>query len=65
MRRARPDPPLRHDLPVQPRGAPPGPENFLAVLPNRLTIRGFIVLDHFELLAQFIAEVGPWVRPAS
>ena len=29
---------------------PPGPDNFLSVLPNRLTIRGFIVLDHFGLL---------------
>ncbi len=40
----------------------PGPENFLAVLPNRLTIRGFIVLDHFGLLKQFTAEAGPWVK---
>ena len=42
--------------------APPGPDNFLSVLPNRLTIRGFIVLDHFGLLGQFLAEAGPWVQ---
>jgi hypothetical protein len=41
---------------------PPGPRNFLAVLPKRLTIRGFIVLDHFGLLKDFLAEAGPWVK---
>jgi NADPH-dependent curcumin reductase CurA len=40
----------------------PGPDNFLAVLPLRLTIRGFIVLDHFGLMGRFIDEVGGWVR---
>ena len=43
-------------------GPQPGPENFLAVLPLRLTIRGFIVLDHFGLMKDFLAEVGGWVR---
>ncbi len=43
-------------------GPQPGPDNFLSVLPNRLTIRGFIVLDHFGLLAQFLGEAGPWVQ---
>jgi NADPH-dependent curcumin reductase CurA len=40
----------------------PGPDNFLAVLPQRLTIRGFIVLDHFGLMGSFLDEVGGWVR---
>lgn len=40
---------------------PPGPDNFLSVIPNRLTITGFLVLDHYDLLPDFIAEVGPWV----
>ena len=40
---------------------PPGPDNFVSVLVNRLTIRGFIVLDHYHLLKEFLAEVGPWV----
>ena len=39
----------------------PGPDNVLAVLPLRLTIRGFIVLDHFGLMHQFIDEMGAWV----
>jgi NADPH-dependent curcumin reductase CurA len=43
-------------------GPQPGPENFLAVLPLRLSIRGFIVLDHFDLMRDFLAEVGAWVR---
>ncbi len=40
---------------------PPGPRNFLSVLPNRLTIRGFIVTDHYELYPEFLAEVAPHV----
>jgi len=40
----------------------PGPDNFIAILPLRLTIRGFIVLDHFGLMQQFLEEVGPKVR---
>lgn len=39
----------------------PGPDNFIAILPLRLTIRGFIVLDHFGLMRQFLDEVGPKV----
>ncbi len=31
------------------------------MIPNRLTITGFLVLDHYDLLQDFIAEVGPWV----
>ena len=37
-------------------GPPPGPSNFQAVIPRRLTIRGFIVLDHYDLLQQFSAD---------
>ncbi len=40
---------------------PPGPRNFMAVLPKRLTIRGFIILDHYHLHGDFQAEVGPLV----
>jgi NADPH-dependent curcumin reductase CurA len=42
-------------------GRQPGPKNFVSVIPNRLTITGFLVLDHYDLLQDFIAEVGPWV----
>ncbi len=40
---------------------PPGPRNFLALLPKRLTIRGFIILDHYQRYGEFHAEVGPLV----
>ncbi len=41
---------------------PPGPDNFLSIIPNRLMIRGFLVMDHFGLLQEFLAEMGPWVK---
>ena len=31
------------------------------MLPKRLTIRGFIILDHFDRYRDFQAEVGPLV----
>jgi NADPH-dependent curcumin reductase CurA len=40
---------------------PPGPRNFMAVLPKRITIRGFIILDHYGLYRDFLSEVGPLV----
>jgi len=40
---------------------PPGPRNFMVVLPKRVTIRGFIILDHFDRYRDFQAEVGPLV----
>jgi NADPH-dependent curcumin reductase CurA len=40
---------------------PPGPDNFISTLVNRLNIRGFIIMDHFDRLRDFLAEVGPWV----
>jgi NADPH-dependent curcumin reductase CurA len=40
---------------------PPGPANFMALLPRRLNIRGFIVFDHGHLMKPFLEEVGGWV----
>jgi NADPH-dependent curcumin reductase CurA len=40
----------------------PGPDNFLAVLVMRLTVRGFIVFDHFDLMRDFLRETSAWVR---
>ena len=39
----------------------PGP-GLRSVLSKRLTVRGFIVLDHEERSAEFAREVGGWVR---
>jgi NADPH-dependent curcumin reductase CurA len=39
----------------------PGPNNMALAVTKRLTLRGFIVLDHFDRLPDFIAEVGGWL----
>ncbi|HEX2070257.1 MAG TPA: NADP-dependent oxidoreductase [Thermoleophilaceae bacterium] len=39
-----------------------GPDNFVGVIPRRLSLRGFIVFDHAHLLKPFLSEVGAWVR---
>ncbi|HET6501657.1 MAG TPA: NADP-dependent oxidoreductase [Amycolatopsis sp.] len=41
--------------------APTGPSNIVRVLQQRLTLRGFIVSDHFGLKNEFLAEVAPLV----
>lgn len=43
----------------------PGPRNLFQVVTKRLTVRGFIVADHFDLLGEFLAEMGPLVRDGS
>ncbi len=40
----------------------PGPRDFTVVTRKRLTLRGFIVSDHFARREQFLQEVGPLVR---
>jgi NADPH-dependent curcumin reductase CurA len=40
----------------------PGPRNLTVVVGKRLTLRGFIVSDHFHRLEAFHQEVGPLVR---
>ncbi|HVV11133.1 NADP-dependent oxidoreductase [Amycolatopsis sp.] len=41
---------------------PAAPRNLTKIVGKRLTIRGFLVGDHFDLQKQFIAEVAPLVR---
>ncbi len=41
---------------------PPGPRNLAMAIGKRLTLRGFIVSDHFDRLQAFHQEVGPLVR---
>jgi NADPH-dependent curcumin reductase CurA len=41
---------------------PPGPRNMMQVVGRRITIRGFIVTDHADRMADFEREVGAWVR---
>ncbi len=39
----------------------PGPSNLAMAITKRLTLRGFIVFDHFDRLPDFYREVGGWL----
>jgi NADPH-dependent curcumin reductase CurA len=39
---------------------PPGPANIIAVIPQRLTIRGFIVTDYANVTPQFLRDMSEW-----
>jgi NADPH-dependent curcumin reductase CurA len=39
----------------------PGPGNLSYVIGRRLTLRGFIVSDHYDRLPQFYADMGKWI----
>jgi NADPH-dependent curcumin reductase CurA len=41
---------------------PPGPRSIPNVVRRRLTLKGYIVSDHFDRMQAFIQEVGPLVR---
>jgi NADPH-dependent curcumin reductase CurA len=41
---------------------PPGPRSIPQIIRGRLTVRGFIVSDHFDRMGDFIRDVGGWVR---
>jgi hypothetical protein len=41
---------------------PPGPRNLPLVIGKRLTLRGFIVSDHFDRFPDFVQEVGGLLR---
>ncbi len=41
---------------------PPGPRNLAQAIGKRLTLRGFIVMDHTDRQAAFAQEVGGWLR---
>ncbi len=41
---------------------PPGPRNLALAVGKRLTLRGFIVSDHADRRADFVREVGGWLR---
>jgi NADPH-dependent curcumin reductase CurA len=42
--------------------SPTGPRNMALIITKRLTLRGFIVLDHGDRRAAFVDEVGGWLR---
>jgi NADPH-dependent curcumin reductase CurA len=41
---------------------PPGPSNIIAVIPLRLTIRGFLVSDFGQLMPDFIRDMTAWTK---
>jgi NADPH-dependent curcumin reductase CurA len=41
---------------------PPGPRNIIAVIPLRLTIKGFIVTDYVHLMADFQRDMASWAK---
>ena len=42
--------------------AQPGPSNLFMLFTKRLTVRGFIITDHYDRYGDFLAVMGPWVR---
>jgi hypothetical protein len=40
----------------------PGPSNLFLAITKRLTLQGFIVSDHMDKRAQFLADMGNWIR---
>jgi len=40
---------------------PPGPRNLALVLARRLTMRGFLVFDHYDLRERFLADMRDWI----
>jgi NADPH-dependent curcumin reductase CurA len=42
--------------------AQPGPRNLSLAVGKRLTLRGFIVFDHYDRLPEFTAEMSQWLR---
>ncbi len=41
---------------------PPGPANIIAVIPLRLTIKGFIVTDYGGLMPDFLHDMAAWTK---
>ncbi len=41
---------------------PEAPHNLALAIGKRLTLRGFIVTDHYDLAAEFTSAVGDWLR---
>jgi hypothetical protein len=41
---------------------PPGPSNIVAVIPLRLTIKGFIVTDYADMMPDFLRDMAAWTK---
>jgi NADPH-dependent curcumin reductase CurA len=41
---------------------PPGPRNMVLIVGLSLTMRGFIVSNHFDMMPDFIRDMGEWIK---
>jgi len=41
---------------------PPGPRNLVQAVGKQLTLRGFIVSTHWDLMADFHRDLGEWIE---
>ncbi|HSZ73660.1 MAG TPA: NADP-dependent oxidoreductase [Rhizomicrobium sp.] len=41
---------------------PPGPNNLILIVGLSLTVRGFIVSNHFDMMPEFIADMAKWTK---
>ena len=41
---------------------PPGPRNLPALIASRVTVRGFLVIDHYDLYPRFVEEMAGYVQ---
>jgi len=39
----------------------PGPTNLAYIIMKQLTMRGFIVIDHYDKIQQFYSDMGTWI----
>jgi hypothetical protein len=42
--------------------ARPGPPNLGLAITKRLSLRGYLIIDHYDRMPAFLDEVGPWIR---
>jgi len=40
----------------------PGPRYMTSIIGNRIRLQGFIISDHFARMAEFLGEVGGWIK---
>jgi NADPH-dependent curcumin reductase CurA len=40
---------------------PDGPGNIIQVIPKRISITGFVVSDHFDMMPEFMTEMSKWI----
>ena len=52
---------MRRDLAYNAGEPPPGPRNLQLLFARRLTLRGFLILDHADRHAAFLRDMTGWI----